>query len=358
MTLEASRRDVSPESRPLNARSLATLAAGLVLLVALSAYRLIPREEGQESLQAFTGAAMGTVYTVKVVGARDRDEIARRIEAELESVNRKMSTYLPDSELSRFNAARTTEPFPVSEATARVFVLAQAVSAASNGAFDITVGPLVNLWGFGPDRRDAAPTEEEIEALRALTGYAKVTVDEAAGTLRKSDPELYCDLSAIAKGFGVDRVAAALDGLGLERYMIEVGGEVRTRGLNPEGEAWRIGIEKPLGGERTVQRVVRLSGESMATSGDYRNYYEEGGVRVSHTIDPRTGRPIAHNLASVSVIHETCALADAYATALMVLGPHEGFSLAQDLDLAAVFLVHAGDGAFEERTTLTFKQGF
>lgn len=355
---------MSPERRPLTTKSLAILVAGLVLLVGLSVYRLAPTRTKGLRLETFTGETMGTVYAVKVVAPSSffsgggRDRAAERISAELDSVNRKMSAYLPDSELSRFNAFQLGEPFSVSAATLEAFSYAREVSAATNGAFDITVGPLVNLWGFGPEGRQEAPSEDEIEALRNSLGYQKVTIDKEAGTLFKSRPDLYCDLSAIAKGFAVDRVAEALDELGFEDYLVEVGGEVRTGGVNLEGAAWRIGIETPISGERTVHRVVALSGWSMATSGDYRNYYEEDGVRVSHTINPRTGRPIAHRLASVSVIHEVCALADAYATAFMVLGPDQGFALAEELEIAAVFIVHAGDGAFEELTTQAFSERF
>jgi thiamine biosynthesis lipoprotein len=166
-------------------------------------------------------------------------------------------------------------------------------------------------------------------------------------------PELTLDLSAIAKGFGVDQVAEALEREGIEHYMVEVGGEVRTRGSNPSGEAWRIAIEKPDPSHRDMQVILPLNDLSMATSGDYRNYYEEEGRRISHMIDPRSGWPVTHAVASVSVVDEECVQADAFATALLVLGP-EGFELAEELGLAAYFLERSPDGGFTERRTTAF----
>jgi thiamine biosynthesis lipoprotein len=269
-----------------------------------------------------------------------------------------MSTYQPSSELSQFNSSRATEPFPVSAETLQVFAEAQRISAATGGAFDITVGPLVNLWGFGPNAKPLMiPADEEVERLRPRIGWSRIEVDTALSTIRKSEPEMYCDLSAIAKGYAVDRVAEGLAALGLADTMVEVGGEVRTRGRNAAGEPWRIAIERPDTAQRAFQEVVPLSDLAMATSGDYRNFYEQDGVRFSHTIDPRTGRPIQHRLASVSVIDPVCMRADGYATALMVLGEEEGFKLAEEQGLAALFLVRKGDG-FEERATAAFKTLF
>ncbi len=308
---------------------------------------------------------MGTTYTIKVVtkgpqaeSSLKQEDVRRLIEERLTEVNDKMSTYLPSSELSRFNSSRSTEPFPVSAETLQVFEEAQRISAATGGAFDVTVGSLVNLWGFGPKAKPAAiPSSSEIEGLRAKIGWGKIEVDAVRSTIRKSESEIYCDLSAIAKGYAVDRVAESLTALGVGDYMVEVGGEVRTRGRNAEGEPWRIAIERPDMTQRAFQEVVPLSGMAMATSGDYRNFYERDGVRFSHTIDPRTGRPIQHRLASVSVIDPACIRADGYATALMVLGEDEGFELAKEQGLAALFLVRSGE-EFEEKATPAFEALF
>lgn len=362
-------RPVSPEAQPLTRKGLAILVAGLLVLVGLTLHRLGSTGAPKDAygLETFTGTTMGTVYTVKVVAPppvladAEGRALAERIKMELESVDEKMSTYRPDSELSRFNASHSTEPFPMSPETVAVFVYAHQVSKASGGAFDITVGPLVNAWGFGPNDREGrtdAPTPEEIEDLRGRIGYEKIEIDSAANTVRKTQPDLYCDLSAIAKGYAVDQVARALDELGIENYLVEVGGELRSRGQNDRGQPWVIGIEKPVTDERTIHRTVPLSGWSMATSGDYRNYYEANGIRISHTINPKTGRPITHPLAAVTVFHRECVLADAYATALMVLGPDAGHKLAEQLGLPAVLIIRRDDGTFEERTTQAFDEEF
>lgn len=304
---------------------------------------------------------MGTTYTVKVVepgiDTSRLEEIRHLIEDRLEDVNQKMSHYQGDSELSRFNQLSETTPFRVSPETYEVFRQAIELSTLTHGALDITVGPLVDAWGFGPQSRpEQIPTDEQIQALRQKTGYEKLELNSAEMSLRKTDPQLRCDLSAIAKGYGVDRVADALAQEGLQSFMVEVGGEVRTRGVNDEGQSWRIGVERPVTTGRVIEKVISLSGWAMATSGDYRNYYEVDGVRYSHMIDPRTGRPITHHLASVSVIDRTCARADGLATALLVLGPELGYPLAVKEDLAVLFLVYEGGGDFRGLETPAFKR--
>jgi len=308
----------------------------------------------------FSGSTMGTFYSVKVAAPPLSSEQARGIracvETHLDAVAQAMSTYRPDSELSQFNAFGETTPFRVAPEVAQVFAKAVAVSAKTGGAFDVTVGPLVNAWGFGPQGEpEAEPSEEELAALRRRVGYDKLEVDTVASTIAKSAPDVYCDLSAIAKGYAVDKLAEGLDALGFGNYMVEVGGEVRTRGRNSSGDVWRIGIARPIPGVGDVQRVIALPDLALATSGDYQNYYERDGKRLSHMIDPVTGRPIAHKLASVSVIHAECAIADAYATAFMVLGPDEGYTVAEELGLAALFIVRENSGVFVEKGTAAFE---
>jgi thiamine biosynthesis lipoprotein len=314
--------------------------------------------DGKTTYQ-FEGATMGTTFTVKVVSenidASELERLRKLIEGELEDVNRKMSHYREDSELSRFNRFRDAAPFAVSPETFQVFQDAEEISRLTGGAFDVTAAPLINLWGFGPgEPLDTLPSEEAIAEARERTGYQKLALDRDHLTLRKLDPTLGCDLSAIAKGYGVDRVAEALAHEGYLDYVVEVGGEIRTAGTNDAGEAWRIAIERPVAGERALQRIVPLSGMAMATSGGYRNFYDRDGVRYSHTIDPRTGRPVTHNLASVTVVDELCARADGLATGLLVLGPDDGYALAVEHDLAVFFLVAEGDG-FRERATPAFE---
>ncbi len=311
----------------------------------------LPREP-QEHEWTVTGPAFGTTFTVKLVAPGDdtgvRSRATRLIRECVEAVDLSMSTYRPDSEVVAFNNHGVGE-FEASPALLEVVAEANRIARLSGGAFDITVGPLVDAWGFGPAGLVEMPTDEELPALRALTGYKQVTVDRRAGVLRKLRPESRIDLSAIAKGYAVDEVAAAFADAGYDRFMVEIGGEVTARGSNGSGKPWRIGIERPDAGGRAVHVAVPLADLSLATSGDYRNYVERDGRRLSHTIDPRTGRPVGHDLASVSVIHASCMTADALATALEVLGPGEGFELAVALELPALFLVRTGEDRFGER---------
>lgn len=312
---------------------------------------------GGPRLHVFHGDTMGTTYTVKVAGAAldeaARARVDRMIRDTLDAVNGAMSTYRPESELSRFNRSVETTPFAVSGPLLEVMARAAEISARTDGAFDITVGPLVNAWGFGPDATPSRePTDEELEALRARVGYTMLEIDRENGTVRKERPDLYCDLSAIAKGYAVDRIAGALEAEGLDHYMVEVGGEVRTGGFNAEGRPWRIGIVNPGPDGNPLNRAIPLSGMALATSGDYLNYrMRDDGARLSHTIDPQTGRPITHNLASVSVLHEECMTADALATAFMVMGAERAFDLASEGGIAALFLVRESDGTFAARST-------
>ena len=301
-----------------------------------------------------TGPTMGTTFTVKVVTA-DGDETTKSRVAELvrevvDTVDGAMSTYRSDSEIEVFNR-HGTEPLEASPEMLVVVEEAQRVARLSNGAFDITVGPLVDLWGFGPSGVTEEPSEERLAELVAIMGFEQIAVDPVNGTLRKAMPACRIDLSAIAKGFAVDEVAAALEGEGFSTYMVEIGGEVRTSGRKASGDEWRIGIERPDVDGRAIHTAIPLTDLALATSGDYRNFIVRDGVRISHTIDPRTGRPIAHDLASVSVIHSSCMTADALATALEVLGPEEGFALAQRQQIPALFLVRTAEMVFEEHRT-------
>lgn len=312
---------------------------------------------------AFEGRAMGTSYTVKIVAeapleSAETDRLAGIIYAAIEDVNSKMSTYKEDSELSRFNQLKTDEPFAVSAETLQVLAEAQRIGALSDRAYDITVGPLVNLWGFGPGARANDISDEVIENARASVGWEKIEIDAAASTIRKLHPDVYVDLSSIAKGYGSDRVGEALAAEGYPRYMVELGGEIRAAGRNLGGEPWRLAIERPVEDQRAIERVVALENLSMATSGDYRNFYDADGERISHTIDPRTGRPVRGRVAAVSVIDSSCMTADGWATALTALGEEEGFTIAEREQLVALFQLGQDDGTFEQRPTTAFTQHF
>lgn len=320
----------------------------------------------------YSGWTMGTAFnvTVAVMPSTVRaDELKAGIDRRLSDVNGSMSTFLEDSELSRLNRSRSTDWLPVSDDLATVLAEAQRISRLTDGAFDVTIGPLVNLWGFGPEKKDGddVPSVSEITARLQKCGYRNLQVREEPPSVRKLLPEIYIDLSALAKGYGVDRVADYLESAGIKDYLVEIGGELRVEGKSHRGDAWLIGIEKPAPGQRVVQKVLVLDDMAVATSGNYRNYIEVAGEHFSHTIDPRTGRPITHKLASVTVLSHTTALspgltagsglkhttmtADALATGLMVLGADEGFALAEQKGWAALFIIKAANGFIEKSTT-------
>ena len=310
--------------------------------------RQAPAPPPERDVVVLEGSTMGTTFSVQVVGELDSDAqaaLASAVQVELAKVDEQMSTWRDDSELSRFNRHAETTPFAVSPETRAVVVDAVRVFGATDGAFDPTVGPLVQAWGFGGGVTPGAPlTEQEVAPLLSHVGLGKIRVDREENTLTKSDPDVELDLSAIAKGWGVDRVHRAVRALGHTDTMVEIGGEVRVSGRNARGARWRLGIERPDAERGTVQQVVHLDDDSIATSGDYRNYVERGGERWSHTIDPRTGRPIEHGLASVTVIADHCTTADAWATALNVLGPEAGLVAADAQGLKALFLIRSGAG--------------
>lgn len=305
------------------------------------------------------GRTMGTTYGIKIIKNIESFEqynlIKPKIDSILTEVNRQMSTYIPTSEISKFNDHKDTTWFPISEDFAEVTQSALEICELTNGALDITIGSVVNLWGFGPEHNFTnVPSEKKITERLEKTGYEFVKVHSKRNQIKKLHPEIYLDLSSIAKGFGVDKVADYLEELGFTDYLVEIGGEVRAKGQNHLGNIWLIGIQTPnsLYG---VQKAVQVENTSMATSGDYFNYFEKDGIRFSHTIDPRTGRPITHKLASVTVIHESCMKADALATALNVMGPERGMELAEKMKLP-VFMIVRKDKEFIEKMTIEFDE--
>ena len=306
------------------------------------------------------GATMGTSYNIKIVTPQDLPIDAAALHEEIDTllvrVNNITSTYIDSSELSQFNQSAAGEWIAVSSDLVHVFQVAMDISAQSDGAFDITVGPLVNLWGFGPEFRadDDVPSEEEIHRRKALVSWQNIHLRENPPALSKKLDGMYCDLSAIAKGWGVDRVGELLKSEGIENYLVEIGGEISALGVNAKGAEWRIGVSSPTK-DNQIDKIIRVHNIGVATSGDYRNYFEKDGVRYSHTIDPRTGAPIRHGLASVTVIHPLCMMADAYATAIDVLGPIDGLKLAEEQHLAVLLIIKTDDG-FVEKMTSSFKE--
>lgn len=307
---------------------------------------------------AISGKTMGTTYNIKVVQAVDEQIDVAALQAEIDDaliqVNALMSTYDPDSELSQLNRTEAGQAFPISEQTE--FVLQEAIRLykVSEGTLDITVGPLVNLWGFGPDKRpEVIPTQSQLDEIRDCVGIDKFQLQ--AGVVTKLHSKLYIDLSTIAKGYGVDVVADIIEQNQINNYLVEIGGEMRVAGNKANGADWRIAIEKPIIGERAVQKIISIGDNAIATSGDYRNYYEQDGIRYSHLIEPNTGKPIAHNLVSVTVVHPSSMTADGLATALNVMGAERAKALTVKNNLAVFMIVKEGD-EFVEYASPAFTQ--
>jgi len=304
------------------------------------------------------GRTMGTTYNIKVVVPSSRlaemDKLQSGIDAALKQLNQEMSTYIDDSELSLFNQSASLEPIKVSEGLNRVVSEAIRLGELSSGSLDVTVGPLVNLWGFGPENRpEQVPSDEVIEQVRARVGLDKLVLKE--GYLSKSVPELYVDLSTIAKGYGVDLVAELLEKNSIVDYLVEIGGEMRLKGFKHTGELWHVAIEKPVSNERAVHQVIVPKDNAVATSGDYRNYYEVDGKRFSHIIDPTSGKPIDNRVVSVTVIHPSSMTADGLSTAMMVMGEQRAYQFAEENKLAA-YIISKTDNGFVEQSTVKFMQ--
>ncbi|MEM9224462.1 MAG: FAD:protein FMN transferase [Pseudomonadota bacterium] len=320
------------------------LTVGVVLL-------LVACQQDAVTLR-LSGETMGTTYNITIVdkgASLNEDDVQAAVDATLAEVNAAMSNWDPNSEVSQFNAHKSTEPFEVSAALAKVMAAANDVHENSDGQFDVTLGPLIELWGFGARDADSpVPSDDAISEALASVGQTATLelVGEEPRTLTKTKfPETTVYLAAIAKGYGVDEVAATLEGLGVTDYMVEIGGDLVTSGENPDGRAWRVGVERPDAQTRPlddqskkVERLVDLTDLGLATSGDYRNYFEQDGVRYSHIIDAQTGRPITHNTASVTVVADNAMLADAWATALLAVGQERGLALSEEHELAAMFI--------------------
>ena len=294
----------------------------------------------------FAGTTMGTTYSIKITELpRHIDRNALKLAADriLATVNHQMSNWRANSEISRFNAGASSDWLSVSDDTLGVIDEALRISRLSGGAFDPTSGPLVDLWGFGPtsDNR-RVPPQNHIGAALGRTGFQHIRTSASQPAVAKAKAGVEITLCGIAKGFGVDKLAEHLDGEGIGHYLIEVGGELKARGHSPRRRPWRVGIERPVPGRRAVQRIVQLDGNAIASSGNYRNFFDIDGMRFSHIIDPRTGQPVSHELASVTVIAPTAMQADALSTALMVLGPEAGLDMAEKQNLAALFTVKDG----------------
>jgi len=313
-----------------------------------------------QQVESISGNTMGTYYSIKfwqperVVSAVELKLIKDRVESVLKTVNAQMSTYIDDSELSLLNNSPVDSWKVVSPELLYLLQVGKDINQKCDNAFDMTVGPLVNLWGFGPDLRpEKLPTEAELKSAfeRVGSDYLRIENDKV---LKQKD--LYIDLSSFAKGYGVDKVADTIMGFGFEHYIVDIGGEIRVAGHKPNKFGWKIAVASPDAMlSNKVYRALDLTDIAMATSGDYRNYFESDGIRYSHTIDPKTGYPIKHRLASVSVLDKSSMMSDALATCLMVKGEFEGFEWAEDNNIPAYFIYRSDDG-FDAKATTAFEQ--
>lgn len=332
----------------------------ILFLLALAFASAVSEAQTEHLIQ---GRTMGTIYRVKVVTS-DADGISglkEKIDRRLVEINRSMSTYISESEISQFNSLQQTGvKFEISEDFYQVMRVAQKVYQLSDGAWDGTVNPLVDLWGFGRKGvKTEVPDQTEIERLRKSVGFHYIEI-VAPSYLIKNQPQITLDLSSIAKGYGVDAVAALLHDKGFENHLVEIGGEIVAAGLRKDGGQWRIGINRPQKNAaiNSVYKVVNLQDRAFATSGDYRIFFEIDGVRYSHVIDPRTGFPVANGVVSVSILASDCTFADGLATAIMVMGPQKGLALINRLDgVEGLIVVEEPDGNLRDFYSKGFKVG-
>ena len=293
-----------------------------------------------------TGKTMGTTYSVSVWGKASikQSELKKQIDFKLKEINAIASTWIQTSEISKFNLSTSVDNQNVSLFLANMVSQSKAIHDKSQGVFDITVAPLIDLWGFDKNGRiTKAPSKSSLKKVLSHIGADKIHVDIPNSTIKKDAQYITINLSAIAKGGGVDAVAMLLEEQGFKNYLIEIGGEVRALGTKQDNTLWLVGIETPNPMSGVINSVVALKNTALATSGDYRNYFEENGVRYSHIIDPTTGKPISHKLASASVLANTASLADGWATAIMVLGEKKGMEIATKNNIAVFMLVHDGN---------------
>lgn len=340
---------------------LRRLAYPLAFLVVLLGLSLFWGSSTPVTIKQLSGLTMGTSYRIQLVdlpAGKSEQQIGMDVNALLTEMDKGIfSTYADASELSRLNRHPINTPFEASAHLIEVLSLAIEISELTDGAFDVTIGPLVNLWGFGPEINptDAVPADSDIAARLSQVGFENIVIDRDATEITKLR-SLFVDLSAIAKGYGVDQLASYFDDLGVESYFLEIGGELKIKGLKPGGLSWVPAIETPVDSAPQVYQVFYSRGDSIAVagSGDYRNYFERDGVRYSHEIDPRTGYPINHSLAAAYVIDESAATADALATAFMVMGLEESRALASSMGQAVYFIYKSGDEGFRDYASLEF----
>ncbi|QXI30307.1 FAD:protein FMN transferase [Pseudomonas vanderleydeniana] len=310
--------------------------------------------EGQDSLERFGGPTMGSTYSIQYVrraGGPVPAVVRKEVEAILVQVDQQLSTYRGDSDIARFNDLPANGCQVVPASILELVRTGEALSADSDGAYDLTVEPLMNLWGFGPQgRQEKVPDTAQLAAVRQRVGHAHLHID---GERLCKDAAVEVDFDSIAAGYTVDLIAARLVALGIDSFLAEVTGELKAVGRKPDGSPWRVALEAPRDDRQVAQRIVDIDGYGVSTSGDYRNYFEQGGKRYSHTFDALTGAPITHGLAAVTVIHPSTLMADGLSTLLLILGPERGWDYAEKHDIAAFFVIRT-DKAFVTRTNSAF----
>lgn len=325
------------------------------VLIQLIIFSLFISCEKSPEIYTIHGKTMGTTYMVKFVTneSPELDVIREKIDTKLDKINMLMSTYINDSELQKFNTSQDHNWFKISNETLLVIKKAIEVSKQTDGEYDITAGPLINLWGFGPNKKPIkVPSLQEITETKSKIGFDKININEENSSINKTT-DIFVDLSSLAKGYGVDEISRVMKDLNFPNHLVEIGGEMKASGTKPNNKKWTVAIEKPLAGTRKISRPVELENMSIATSGDYRNFFEFDGKRFSHIISPKTGKPIEHNLASVTVIMDDCMSADAWATAFLVLGAKKAVEIANKIGIAAYLIVKNKDN-FETITTKQF----
>jgi thiamine biosynthesis lipoprotein len=321
-----------------------------ILLLLLSVVFVSCLKQSEQPAE-ITGAALGTTYSIKLFNSTSNPSISELHTGIMEviaDVDKTMSVFVENSEVSRFNRLSGTDWLTVSPALIQVISESLAISRASDGAFDVTIGNLIDLWGFGKTLKpDRVPSQQAIQSALQTSNYKKLLVSADQTAISKAIPDLAINLSAIAKGYAVDEIASFLESRGFDRFLVEIGGEVRTKGLKSKGKPWLVAIERPETDKRSIYKVIGLTDLSLATSGNYRNFFEIAGKRYSHIIDPETGRPVDNNISSVSVFHPSCMIADALATTLMVLGYEKGSQFAKERNYAVLWLLRTDDGLVE-----------
>ena len=333
-------------------RSFVKIAVGILFALLAACSDELPHNE-----RSLGGETMGTTWSIKLYSPISDDQF-KHLSGDsadmLADLDQKLSTYKQDSEITRFNLSSDINWQTVSAEFAALVGQALRISELSQGAFDITVSPLVDLWGFSKDKGSMTtfPNEREIERVRAVTGYRYLQAREQPPALKKAIPELHLDLSAIAKGYAADRLATLLETHGIVNYLAEVGGELKASGISKELRPWLVGVEKPVPGWREIMRAVEVRGNGVATSGDYRNFIEIEGARYSHTIDPRSGMPTVYKGASVTVIADSSLAADAWATAFFILPKEEALGLSEQHQLGVYYVEQAEDGFVQTMNSL------